>query len=185
MAPAGYFPQLQAAIANGANSVYLGCSAFSARARAANFDPVHELPQAVQLAHNHGVKVYVALNTLVFNHELEEVARLVQQIEEAGVDALIVQDLGICKLVQKLAPKLELHASTQQSVTSADGVRHAAALGATRVVLGRELSVREIEKVANEIRNDNQINNINNNNTNHDKVPESEPVETEGKSFAV
>ena len=157
MAPAGGLPQLRAAIANGADSVYLGCSAFSARARAANFDPVAELPDAVRLAHASGVKVYVALNTLVFNKEMEEVAGLIQQIDKAGVDALIVQDLGICKVAKMVAPRLELHASTQQSVTSADGVRHAASLGANRVVLGRELSVKEIESVSEDMRGDSSV----------------------------
>ena len=157
MAPAGGVPQLRAAIANGADSVYLGCSAFSARARAANFDPVTELPDAVRLAHASGVKVYVALNTLVFNKDMEEVAGLIQQIDKAGVDALIVQDLGICKVAQMVAPRLELHASTQQSVTSADGVRHAASLGANRVVLGRELSVKEIESVSEDMRGDSSV----------------------------
>ena len=157
MSPAGGLPQLRAAIANGADSVYLGCSAFSARARAANFDPVAELPDAVRLAHASGVKVYVALNTLVFNKEMEEVAGLIQQIDKAGVDALIVQDLGICKVAKMVAPRLELHASTQQSVTSADGVRHAASLGANRVVLGRELSVKEIESVSEDMRGDSSV----------------------------
>ena len=157
MSPAGGFPQLRAAIANGADSVYLGCSAFSARARAANFDPVTELPDAVRLAHASGVKVYVALNTLVFNKEMDEVAGLIRQIDAAGVDALIVQDLGICKVARRVAPRLELHASTQQSVTSADGVRHSASLGANRVVLGRELSVKEIESVSRDMRGDSSV----------------------------
>ena len=157
MSPAGGFPQLRAAIANGADSVYLGCSAFSARARAANFDPVTELPDAVRLAHASGVKVYVALNTLVFNKEMDEVAGLIRQIDAAGVDALIVQDLGICKVASRVAPRLELHASTQQSVTSADGVRHSASLGANRVVLGRELSVKEIESVSRDMRGDSSV----------------------------
>ena len=157
MSPAGGFPQLRAAIANGADSVYLGCSAFSARARAANFDPVTELPDAVRLAHASGVKVYVALNTLVFNKEMDEVAGLIRQIDAAGVDALIVQDLGMCKVARRVAPRLELHASTQQSVTSADGVRHAASLGANRVVLGRELSVKEIESVSQDMRGDSTV----------------------------
>ena len=157
MAPAGGFPQLSAAIANGADSIYLGCSAFSARARATNFDPVTELPRAVRIAHESDVKVYVALNTLVFNHELSEVAQLIRQIDQAGADALIVQDLGVCKICAQVAPWLEIHASTQQSVTSADGVRHAASLGANRVVLGRELSVREIESVTKDVRKDSSL----------------------------
>ena len=154
MAPAGGLPQLRAAIANGADSVYVGCSAFSARARASNFDAEHELPEAVRLAHAAGVRVFVALNTLVFDHELSEVEDLIRKIDAAGTDALIVQDLGVCKVARRVAPGLELHASTQQSVTSSDGVRHAAGLGASRVVLGRELSTKEMEAVARDIRTD-------------------------------
>jgi len=149
MSPAGGWPQLKAAVSNGADAIYLGLSAFSARARATNFDVTTDLPKAVQYCHDYGVRVYVALNTLVFDHELEELSTLVQLAEQAGVDALIVQDLGVCKLIQKIAPSLPIHSSTQQSITSSDGVdfcerQH----GATRVVLGRELSVDELTMVS-------------------------------------
>ncbi|CAB9513182.1 Uncharacterized protease [Seminavis robusta] len=146
MAPVGGWPQLHAAIANGADAIYLGLSAFSARARAANFDPVAELPKAVELCHASNVKVYVAMNTLVFPDELQEVEELIRLCHRANVDALIVQDLGMSKLVQKVG--LELRASTQQTITSADGAEFSANVtGATRVVLGRELSVAEIKAV--------------------------------------
>ena len=149
MAPAGGWPQLKAAVGNGADAVFLGLSAFSARARATNFDVYEDLPQAVQFCHEAGVKVYVALNTLVFDHELEEVSKLIQAAEQAGVDALIVQDLGVCQVAKKVAPKLALHSSTQQSVTSADGVEFCQDQhGAERVVLGRELSVEEMRQVS-------------------------------------
>ena len=149
MSPAGGWPQLKAAVSNGADAVYLGLSAFSARARATNFDVTADLPQAVAYCHQFGVRVYVALNTLVFDHELEELSTLVQLAEQAGVDALIVQDLGVCKLIKEIAPNLPIHSSTQQSITSSDGVdfckqQH----GATRVVLGRELSVDELSMVS-------------------------------------
>ena len=149
MSPAGGWPQLKAAVGNGADAVYLGLSAFSARARATNFDVTDDLPQAVAYCHDYGVRVYVALNTLVFDHELEELSTLVQLAERAGVDALIVQDLGVCKLIQQICPNLPIHSSTQQSITSSDGVdfcerQH----GATRVVLGRELSVDELSMVS-------------------------------------
>ena len=153
MAPCGGFPQLKAAIANGADSVYLGLTAFSARARASNFSP-SELNQAVKIAHRSGVKVYVAMNTLVFQNELQEVAEWIQVCDEAGVDALIVQDIGVTKLARKIAPDLEIHASTQQTVTNTDGVMYAKERGgATRVVLGRELSVEEIRSVTKDIAN--------------------------------
>uniref|UniRef100_A0A7S4VGZ5 Peptidase U32 collagenase domain-containing protein n=1 Tax=Ditylum brightwellii TaxID=49249 RepID=A0A7S4VGZ5_9STRA len=149
MAPCGGWPQLQAAVANGADSVYLGLSSYSARARANNFDPYNgELADAVSFCHKSNVRVYVALNTLVFDHEIKEVANLIRAADDAGVDALIVQDVGIARLCMEVAPTLEVHASTQQTVTSADGVAFAAKIsGATRIVLGRELSVSEIESV--------------------------------------
>ena len=146
MAPAGGWPQLKAAVANGADAVYLGLSTFSARARAANFDS-NELPKAVDYCHSHNVKVYVALNTLVFDNELKEVEGLVQLCSNAQVDALIVQDIGVAQLAHQVAPSLDIHASTQQSVTSADGVAFCQDYShATRVVVGRELSVDEIAR---------------------------------------
>ncbi|CAJ1954674.1 unnamed protein product [Cylindrotheca closterium] len=149
MSPVGGWPQLQAAIGNGADSIYLGLSAFSARARAANFDPDEELPEAVAICHDAGVKVYVALNTLIFDHELEEVEELIRACARAKVDALIVQDLGLAKLARAVAPNLELHASTQQTVTSADGAAFCEdLLDSSRIVLGRELSVAEIDNVS-------------------------------------
>jgi putative protease len=153
MAPAGGWPQLHAAIGNGANAIYIGLSAFSARARAANFDPHTELPKAVQTCHAAGVKVYyVSLNVLVFDHELQEVKVLIRQCAIANVDALIVQDLGVARIAQQIAPHLEVHASTQQTITSADGAAFCdELLGSTRVVLGRELSVAEIDSVANHL----------------------------------
>ena len=148
MAPAGGWAQLKASVANGADAVYLGLQAFSARARAENFHVTEDLPDAVAYCHQYNVHVYVALNTLVFD-ELEELSQLVQLCHRAKVDALIVQDLGLCKLVQTLlGDKLPIHSSTQQSITSADGVDFCKSQhGATRVVLGRELSLAEINHV--------------------------------------
>jgi U32 family peptidase len=152
MAPVGGWPQLHAAIANGADAVYIGLSSFSARARAANFDPITELPRAVQTCHNSSVKLYVALNTLVFPNELDEVENLIRLCAKAKVDALIVQDIGLARLAREVAPSLELHASTQQTITSADGAEFSADwLGTTRVVLGRELSVAEIQAVTSKL----------------------------------
>lgn len=142
---------MHAAISNGADAVYLGLSAFSARARASNFSP-SELVEAVKLAHMSGVKVYVALNVLVFQNELKEVAEWIQVCDRANVDALIVQDIGVARLAQKIAPNLEIHASTQQTVTNTDGVMYAKERGgANRVVLGRELSLDEIRAVTRDL----------------------------------
>jgi collagenase-like PrtC family protease len=144
MAPAGGFPQLKAAVANGADAVYVGLAAFSARARAANFD-AEELVKAVEYCHAHDVHLYVALNTLIFDTEWTEIAQWIQACQRAKVDALIVQDVGLAKLIATIAPDITLHASTQQSITDADGVQFAAQYqGATRVVLGRELSIPEM-----------------------------------------
>mmetsp|Transcript_22969 Transcript_22969/g.34839 ORF Transcript_22969/g.34839 Transcript_22969/m.34839 type:complete len:1014 (+) Transcript_22969:77-3118(+) len=157
MAPCGGFPQLKAAIANGADSVYLGLSAFSARARASNFNP-SQLVKAVHMAHTYGVRVFVALNTLVFQNELPEVAAWLSLCDQVGVDAVIVQDIGVTQLAKKIVPNLEIHASTQQSITNADGVMHASQRGgANRVVLGRELSVEQIESVTKEIGKENDV----------------------------
>mmetsp|Transcript_8059 Transcript_8059/g.12618 ORF Transcript_8059/g.12618 Transcript_8059/m.12618 type:complete len:964 (-) Transcript_8059:182-3073(-) len=157
MAPCGGFPQLKAAIANGADSVYLGLSAFSARARASNFNP-SQLVEAVNMAHQSGVRVFVAFNTLIFQNELPEVAAWLTLCDEVGVDAIIVQDIGLTQLAKKIVPKLEIHASTQQSITNADGVMYASQRGgANRVVLGRELSVAQIESVTREISNEKDV----------------------------
>ena len=142
MSPAGYWPQLRAAIEAGANSVYFGLHHFTARAKV-GFS-LEELPEVMRTLHRRGVRGFVTFNTLVFDHEIEAAARALAGIAQAGADAIIVQDLGTLKLARKIAPDLELHASTQMSVTSADGVRLAESLGASRVTLARELSLDEI-----------------------------------------
>ena len=145
MSPAGYWPQLRAAIEAGADAVYFGLKHFTARAKVGF--TLTELPDVMRTLHRRGVRGYVTFNTLVFNHELDEAARALTQIVEAGADALIIQDLGILKMARQIAPDLELHASTQMSVTSAEGVRLAQRLGATRVTLARELSLSEIRAI--------------------------------------
>jgi len=148
LAPAGDLDTLEAALASGADAVYFGLSAgFNARARAANFAP-DNLPEVVALVHRSGARVYLTLNTLVFEPELEVAARLVAVAARAGVDALIVQDPAVALLARAIAPTLELHASTQMTVSSAEGARFAAELGITRVVVPRELSVDEIRRFA-------------------------------------
>ena len=145
MSPAGYWPQLNAAIEAGADACYFGLKHFTARAKA-GFD-LAELPEVMRTLHRRGVRGYLTFNTLVFEHELAEAARVIGSIAEAGVDAIIVQDLGVLRLAREIAPDLELHASTQTSITSADGVAFALEQGAHRVTLARELSLREVAAI--------------------------------------
>jgi len=145
MSPAGYWPQLRTAIEAGADSVYFGLKHFTARAKV-GFD-LAELPEVMTTLHRRGVKGFVTFNTLVFEHEFDEAARVLAAIAEAGADSVIVQDVGILKLVREIAPSLEVHASTQMSVTNADGVLLAKSLGASRVTLARELSLDQVRAI--------------------------------------
>jgi putative protease len=138
MAPAGYWPQLHAAIEGGADSVYFGLKHFTARAKV-GFS-IDELPAAMRTLHRRGVRGFVTFNTLVWDHELTSAVKALVRIAEAGADAIIVQDLGVLKLAREIAPELEIHASTQMSVTDAAGARLAARWGASRVTLAREFS---------------------------------------------
>jgi putative protease len=145
MSPAGYWPQLEAALDAGADAVYFGLRHFTARAKVGF--ALGELPEAMAALHRRGARGFVTFNTLVFDHELREAAHALAAIAEAGADAIIVQDLGILKLARAIAPDLELHASTQMSVTSAAGARLAESLGARRVTLARELSLAEVRAI--------------------------------------
>ena len=145
MSPAGYWPQLHAAIEAGADSVYFGLKHFTARAKV-GFS-LAELPDVFRTLHGRGVRGFVTFNTLVFEHELTEAARTIATIAEAGADALIVQDVGIVRFARQIAPDLELHASTQMSITNAEGVELAQSMGIQRVTLARELSLTEIRKI--------------------------------------
>jgi U32 family peptidase len=150
LAPAGDRDCLKAAIENGADAVYFGLdTGFNARARAANF-PLADLPAVMRLLHRHGLKGYATLNTLVFEDELDAFAAIVRQVADAGVDAVLVQDVGAAILVRELAPGLGLHASTQMTLTSAETIRLAERLGIDRVVVARELSVAEIRAIRRE-----------------------------------
>jgi U32 family peptidase len=146
LAPAGTPGALEAACAAGADAVYLGGSRFGARA-AAGFDAA-ALEAAVEYAHARDVRVYVTVNTLVTDRELAAVADDLVRWYAAGADAVLVQDAGVASVARELVPDLPLHASTQMTVHSADGVRAAADLGCTRVVLARELSLAEVEAIA-------------------------------------
>src|SRR4051794_16357401 len=145
MSPAGYWPQLRAAIEAGADAAYFGLKHFSARAKV-GFG-LDELPEVMRTLHRRGVKGYVTFNTLVFNHELDEAARALGEIAVAGADAIIVQDVGVVRMARQIAPDLEIHGSTQMSVTSADGVRLAQSFGVNRVTLARELSLTEVRAI--------------------------------------
>ena len=138
LAPAGSFEALEAAVNSGADAVYLGQKSFSARASAANFDG-EELARAVSLCHRHGVKVHQAVNTVVFDEELPALKECVRIACEAGVDAFIVQDLGVAELLRRWAPDIPRHASTQMSITSLSGVEQAKRLGFSRAVLALSL----------------------------------------------
>jgi len=146
MSPAGYWPQLKTAIEAGADAVYFGLKHFTARAKV-GFG-LAELPEVMQTLHARGVKGFVTFNTLVFDHELLEAEEALAAIAEAGADAIIVQDVGIAQLARRIAPGLEVHGSTQMSVTSAQGAELAKQCGCARVVLGRELSLADIERIA-------------------------------------
>ncbi|AMV38448.1 DUF3656 domain-containing protein [Planctomyces sp. SH-PL62] len=146
LAPAGDRDCVRAAVANGADAVYFGLKRHNARIRAANFDGL-DLAETMAFLHRYGVKGYVTLNTLVFPSELEDVEATIRQLSDAGTDALIVQDLGLTRLIRAVAPELEIHGSTQMSITSEEGVRLAAELGCSRVILARELSLEEVRRV--------------------------------------
>ncbi|MEE1219593.1 MAG: U32 family peptidase [Ruminococcus sp.] len=147
LAPAGSFDSVIAAVRNGADAVYVGEKAFSARASAQNFD-ADELKKAVAYCHIHGVKVYVTINTIIFDDEFEELKKAIIIAAEADADALIVQNLGVARLAKKVAPQLALHASTQMSIHTACGVKALYEMGFKRIVLSREMSLEEIKKCA-------------------------------------
>ena len=138
LSPAGSSDALHAAVCNGADAVYLGVDSFNARRGARNFT-LDELPEVVRYCHVRGVAVHLTLNTLVTDREMPSAAEYIAAAARAGVDAFIVQDLGIVSLCRQIAPKIALHASTQMSLHSLEGVREAAELGLSRVVLAREL----------------------------------------------
>lgn len=146
LAPAGDAEALRAAVRAGADAVYFGLTGFNARARATNFD-ANELGATMRYLHERGVRGYVTLNTLVFDSELDAVERAIRTCAEAGVDAVIVQDLAVAKLVRAIAPTLPIHASTQMTCTDAASVDFAREAGASRVILARELSLTEIAAV--------------------------------------
>lgn len=147
LSPAGNPETLRAAVANGADAVYVGGKSFSARKNAVNFSN-EELTEAVKFAHLHGSKVYVTFNTLIHDSEMEEAFEFAKFLYTIGTDALIVQDLGLVYMLKKHFPDFEIHASTQMTLHNTDGVKAAERLGFSRVVLSRELSFDEIKRIS-------------------------------------
>ncbi len=145
MSPAGYWHQLNAAIEAGADAVYFGLKHFSARAKVGF--TLTELPDVMRILHSRGVKGYVTFNTLIFDHELQAAVKTIEQIALAGADSLIVQDVGMAQLAHQIAPDVDIHGSTQMSITSAEGVTLAQRFGVSRVVLARELSLKDIRAI--------------------------------------
>ena len=146
LSPAGDMERLNMAVRYGADSVYLAGTAFGMRAFAGNFSP-EELPKAVRLAHDHNVKVHVTVNIMPRNEEAAQLPAYLEQLQDAGVDALILADLGAFTMAGKYAPKLARHISTQQSVANYECATAWYDLGAQRVVLARELSLPEIAEI--------------------------------------
>jgi putative protease len=147
LAPGGNMNMVRSAVFSGADSVYLGVKGFNARSSAENFDE-ETLKDAVSFAHQRNCKVYAALNTIVFPGEEQALEEVVADVAEAGVDGLIITDLGAIRIVSQMVPDLPLHASTQLSVHSLAGLRQLSDMGFQRAVLARELSLNEIEKLA-------------------------------------
>lgn len=147
LAPAGDWDSFIAAVENGADAVYLGSKQFNARQFAGNFD-AEELKRAIDYAHVRDVKVYLALNILILDSEMEAALKLAQEAYSSGVDGLIVQDVGFAGLLKKTVPGLDLHASTQMTVYNLEGVKVLEKLGFKRAVLARELNLKEIEYIS-------------------------------------
>ncbi|HSY74951.1 MAG TPA: U32 family peptidase, partial [Dongiaceae bacterium] len=146
LAPAGDWECAKAAVENGADAIYFGLDKFNARMRAHNFTEA-DLPKLMEFLHRRGVKGYVTFNTLIFQNELADAENYLRAIISAGVDAAIVQDVGICKLIRELSPDFPIHASTQMTISSAAGIEFARDLGCNLAVLARECSIAEIEKI--------------------------------------
>lgn len=146
LAPAGDWECARAAVENGADAIYFGLERFNARMRAHNFTEA-DLPRLMEFLHLRGVRGYVTFNTLVFPDEMREAEQYLRAIITAGVDAAIVQDVGICRMIRQLSPDFPIHASTQMTITSPAGVQFAESLGCNLVVLARECSIKEIERI--------------------------------------
>ena len=146
LAPAGSFDSMKAAVAAGADAVYMGGSRFGARAYAENPDEMGML-EAINYVHLHRRQLYMTVNTLVKEDEMDDLYDYLLPYYQAGLDAVIVQDMGVFSYIREHFPDLPVHASTQMTVTGSAGARFLESLGATRVVPARELSFAEIQKI--------------------------------------
>lgn len=147
LAPAGNIESLRAALRCGADAVYIGGRSFSARQNAVNFD-IDEMKEASKYCHLYGKKIYLAVNTIIFDDQAKEFAAYIKKAINVGIDAFIVQDLGAADIIKTISPDARLHASTQMTIHSADGALTAKRLGFKRVVLSRELSKKQIEEIS-------------------------------------
>lgn len=146
LAPAGTYESFLAAVENGADAVYMGGKLFNARANATNFD-ITELRKIVEYAHLRNVKIHITMNTLLDDNELKDALNFAYELYEIGVDALIIQDIGLASIIHKYIPDFQIHASTQISTHTLEGVEELSKLGFSRVVLARELSIEEIKYI--------------------------------------
>ena len=146
LAPAGSMESLIAGVRSGANAIYLGGKSFNARRNAGNFDN-EELKRAVEYCHSHGVKVYLTLNILVRDDEMENAYNTVRDALLCGVDAFIVQDIGVAKMIREHFQSARLHGSTQMSIMTVNGAKAAKEMGFSRIVLPREMSLEEIKEI--------------------------------------
>ncbi|HEY4391537.1 MAG TPA: DUF3656 domain-containing protein [Paenibacillus sp.] len=146
LAPAGDWDCMRSAVANGADAIFFGVEKFNARARANNFR-MDELPEIMAFLHSYGVKGFLTFNILVFENELADANELIEACIDAGVDAVIVQDLGLVKMIRELSPDFPIHGSTQMTITSPEAVEFTKPWGLERVVLGRENNLQQIQKI--------------------------------------
>ncbi len=151
LAPAGDWDCMRAAVANGADAVFFGVEKFNARARANNFR-MDELPEIMAFLHSYGVKGFLTFNILVFEDELEDARELIDACVDAGVDAVIVQDLGLVKMIREISPDFPIHGSTQMTITSPEAVEFTKPFNMERVVLGRENNLKQIQKIGEQAR---------------------------------
>lgn len=152
LSPVGDFECLISAVQNGADAVYFGANKFNARINGKNFSR-DELKRAIEYAKLRNVKTYLTLNTLIKNGEFEESTKLIKYAYESGIDAIIMQDLGLANFAIKNFPDIEIHASTQMTTHNVEGVKKLKELGFKRVVLSRELNLNEIREIYDETRN--------------------------------
>lgn len=146
LAPAGSYESFHAAIAAGADAVYAGGTKFGARAFAENFDEEHLL-KAIDYAHLHGRRFYLTVNTLLKDSEIAQLPEYLEPLYRGGLDAVIVQDMGVLRVVRQCFPDMDIHASTQMTITGVDGAQFLKDNGAVRVVPAREISLEEVRKM--------------------------------------